>query len=144
MFSISIPMSESLDELSAQKFARPLTPLNSAIIQPSISPSPATTVLLTPASTPSIVVTPSSPSPSDFQEPQVPKGASKTNYTLTGGASKTKDTLTEEHKSKCADLNDGKWSKSSKGGDVFVVDGHGCLKKDMRSSSEVQLDHTVY
>ena len=41
MFSISIPMSESLDELSGQSFARPLTPLNSAIIQPSISPSPA-------------------------------------------------------------------------------------------------------
>ena len=79
----------------------------------------------TPASTPSIVVTPSSPSQSSSQEPPVPKVFAK-----------PKETLTDEYKRKCVHRNDGKWTKSSKGGDVFVVDGHGYLKKDLRSSSK--------
>ena len=74
---------------------------------------------------PSIVVTPSSPSKSSSEDPPASKVVPK-----------HKEILTDDYKRKCVDLNDGKWTKSSKGGDVFVVDGHGYLKKDMRSSSK--------
>ena len=50
--------------------------------------------------------------------------------------------LSQEYKDKCADLNDGKWTKSSKGGDVLVVDGHGYLKKYLRKSKAGKI--TVY
>lgn len=33
-------------------------------------------------------------------------------------------------------MNGGRWTKSSKGGDIFVVDGHGYLKKDLRKSAK--------
>ena len=50
--------------------------------------------------------------------------------------------LSQEYKDKCADLNDGKWTKSSKGGDVLVVDGHGYLIKYLRKYKAGKI--TVY
>ena len=85
LFTVSIPLSETLDELA---FSCPLTPVN-----PSISPAPPTTFLQTPASTPSIVLTPSSPPPSTNSQ-ELPSSKP---------SARRKDSLTDEFKNKCAE-----------------------------------------
>lgn len=107
----------------------PGTPVQRSSIQPVISPVPVMMVLETPASTPSIIVTPSSPIPTI--EPAGAKAAAPVDKMIN-----------QEYKDNCATVNNGKWTKSSKGGDIFVVDGHGYMKKDLRKSKTGKI--TVY
>ena len=76
-----------------------------------------------------IIVTPSSPTPNI--EPTVVKAVEPVDKSIS-----------QEYKDQCANANNGKWTKSSKGGDIFVVDGHGYLKKDLRKSKTGKI--TVY
>ena len=112
-FSVAIPFSDTLliDPMSSTVGSlMPATPVQRSAIQPVISPVPAMMDLETPASTPSIIVTPSSPTPQI--EPTVVKAVEPVDKSIS-----------QEYKDQCANANNGKWTKSSKGFFIYERGG---------------------